>query len=879
MRLFAAVCFWIFLLSLAPVASVRSQTASIPPSEAAAATELPLRAWGPYSRAHIGPCCLISRLPEQVFAFPVVIGQRRNEIVWRESKTANGKTRLRPEKVVLERRAMGLSPVQAAGDDRPAAGIDANKNRRARMVEADADGLLWSARLSFAPVALAQDVAAANDENGKPIPSAGWSAGEAVVDYLPAFADPSADGLLVRVTLTNRATEPQTYFVDLLGGIDEPGAAFRPQDLTVLAASENSAAIVRHARCEAVFALGANATPYHRRLYRVSDAYFLPAGAVTQRDASGVVLPPGLLSPAAAGNGPADDSEAGRRHEHRPKPQKEERDEKPPALGNADTAPSTPDSPLWGLTRLDDIPVAPGETVTLFFCVGVGKDEQTSQDSARTLLGLAEDTMPSGTLRPGVVTKAREAHHAARFTSGDAAIDRLMAQSLANVPLFDWRRVGVPTRQDRPGRPGGVYQPEEGGLIALAWAFYRPDFAAAQMNAWFLTNRSADAPIAQPRAMPPTNLFALWELFQRTHNREMLARFYPYARRRYRELLAAGRVKADDWLFAWPATGPNGAADPTPAPAGTGQEKPHVYAPDYSAYVIRAAKILRLMAEQTRQPAGEISGYEHDGAEAARALNTTLWDSTRRLYLSKAASSANAASTEASAADAPGTSSGLLPLLAGADALAPEQRAALLKMLVDPASFRSRAGLRSASKAQSGYRAEAAGQGAVAFEGNWLLWKALLDLGEADTAHKLAEGVLNGYRAAQTASDTCPEWLDGDTGAAGGAADYSGSACALVPLYSAYHVPGTLSTGWDINLLDTHYDGPSDTLHAVFRALNATTPGALICVLGKPNGRYTLSGALTGPVTADADGVVTLTAPHDTTTQSLDITPTRETGK
>jgi hypothetical protein len=40
--------------------------------------------------------------------------------------------------------------------------------------------------------------------------------------------------------------------------------------------------------------------------------------------------------------------------------------------------------------------------------------------------------------------------------------------------------------QGGTGWPGGSYDPGVGGWMALGWSVYRPDWAAAQLNAWFI---------------------------------------------------------------------------------------------------------------------------------------------------------------------------------------------------------------------------------------------------------------------------------------------------------------------------------------------------------------------------------------------------------
>ncbi len=806
-------------------------------------TELPSGAWGPYARVHAGPCYLADRLLAQLFTFPIVIGQRREELILKQSRTEDGKTLLRPERAILERRAMGLSPIQATADDREK-DDQALLNRRARAQEADAEGLLWSAQIPFLPAGMAQEVVAPPDADPQHKGPADWGAGLATVECFPAFADPAADGLLVRVTLTNRSSAPQTYYVDLLGGMGLIAPQFVTADLTVEPGDKkDDGVVVQHSKCPTVFALAADASRYADshfalRYYRVSDAYFAPEGATTRRDPAGIVLPAGLLSsPSGVAAAPKDKGR--KKNQHDPFP--------------PDTEPDT--SGQWGLTRIDDIALAPGESITLFLCVGVGKDKDAARDSAQTLLSLADDAVIMGQPRVGAYTGAQSSHSKERFNSGDTALDHLMAQALTNVPFVAFRRIGVPSREDRPGRMGGSYQAAEGGNIALGWTAYRPDWAAAQLNAWFLTRSDPDAPLSNLRAVPPTNLFALWELYQRTHDRVLLENFYPFARRRYRELLAAGRPNDTTWLFSWSSAIPGG-------------HSPQIYAPDYSAYVIRAAKILRRIADALGQHAADVQSYDKDIAEATRALNTTLWDAGRVLYVPKAADPADAAKAAALA-----SLTDLLPLIAGVETVSPERRAALLRTLTDPAAFWSEAGLRSVSKADPTYRSTARNGGAIAFGLNWMLWKALLDCGETATAHKLADALLSAYHKAQDTAGFCPEWLDGDTGAAGGVTDYSGDACVLLALYAAYHRPGTISTDWDTMLLDSRYDAAADTLHLVFRSPAPSGNSVVLCVLGKPNGSYRLTGAMTGSVTADAGGVLTLTPPTDSTTRQLDIVP------
>src|SRR5207249_3901333 len=87
------------------------------------------------------------------------------------------------------------------------------------------------------------------------------------------------------------------------------------------------------------------------------------------------------------------------------------------------------------------------------------------------------------------------------------------------------------------------------------------------------------------------------------------------------------------------------------------------YAPDYSAYVIRAARIMRFLAEEARRPPEEVQEFEQDALKATEALNQKLWNAGRHRFLPAPAMDGDADPIHADALDS------LLPLMAGQSAL------------------------------------------------------------------------------------------------------------------------------------------------------------------------------------------------------------------
>jgi hypothetical protein len=531
-----------------------------------------------------------------------------------------------------------------------------------------------------------------------------------------------------------------------------------------------------------------------------------------------------------------------------------DRGKSPPAgLLSADTPLDTKRN-RWGLTRADDIQVAAGGRVVVWLCVGVGKDGDSAVTSARTLLNSVDDT-PAGAKKPrvGAYTLAREEHAKARYSSGNDAIDRLMSQTLINTPCIVSRRIGVPSRSalDFSG-----YTPAMGGFTALGWEGYRPDWSAAQLNVWFSTLSKPDGPILARHALPSSDLFAALELAHEAGTAAVMKEIWPFAEHRYKELLAGCRVSEGSWLFAWPQIGQDGKAT-LPADA--------LADPECTAWVAATAHLLgitQLLA------GGAANKYEfmNDWKQTVEALNRDLWTGGSTYAPRTVSGIKSGAKVHDS-----GSLTSLMPLMAGPNALTAERRAALLKQLTDPDGFWSPAGLRSLSKRAARYNAGDRTNGGVEYGANWLIWRGLIELGEIETANRLAANLVNGYIKAAQDSGAQPQYLNGDTGAACGAMDWAGDAGCILWLFRAYHTAGTVTGDSAVDIQDHHYDVAGDSLRVIYQSLTGEAGSVLQCVMGAPGRAYTITGDVKSTVTADATGVVVVRVPGSGAIQQIDI--------
>ncbi len=777
-------------------------------------SELPSSPWGAIAQGHLAPCFLLDRTQSSRFTFPLIIGQRRVEQVVR-------KQGLERTWQVYERRSIGLSPLNTDNDDSPVTEADRLRNRRTTPVSASAKGVYWEAKIPFLP---------ANPPEGKRGSEPFWGEGEATVITIPANAEPSAEGLILVITLTNRSLARQTWFVELLGGIAATPNGLAPDQLKIEKDANTGLPVLRHEKSPVVFALAGRATASVLAGYVVKSAFLSDPALHSQRDSDGQIKP---------------------------------------AVIRTEDAPKTNLSD-WGLLRSEGILLAPGEKRTITLCIGAGRDSDEAKDSATTLLGLVDDVLPNGKAIEGggLLSQAQKAlEREVALRGGSPVFEGLVAQSLTNVVQTDLRRVGVSSRDTGLGTEEGAYHPAIGGLIALGWSVVRPEWAASQINAHLLTQLDANRPLTNPIAVAPTNLFALWELYQATRDRGLLERAYPSAKHRYQELLSAGRSTTNEGLFSWSSASQQNQALMTRPLAIGGISKS--FAPEYSAYVIRSAKTLLKIAEALSLPEEERKIYQTEIEVVTRTLNTQLWDAQRGTFTPKS-------NGQPLTLEEPDSIATLIPLVVGADSITTERRSALLKALTNPELFWSSYGLRSLSKSSFAYRPAVAGKGGVHYGVNWLIWKALLDIGEAETANRLAQNLLNGYAQAHNLSGGYPEWLNGDTGAPQGANDYSGDACVLWLLQRSYHSVGTISAGWDTTLISPYYDKAQDKARCAFRVYEASGSGVLLCVMGKPKANYRLTGAVSGVQTSDENGVVVVHLPKDTALQTLEVSPTTE---
>jgi hypothetical protein len=162
---------------------------------------------------------------------------------------------------------------------------------------------------------------------------------------------------------------------------------------------------------------------------------------------------------------------------------------------------------------------------------------------------------------------------------------------------------------------------------------------------------------------------------------------------------------------------------------------------------------------------------------------------------------------------------GVYPLVAGI--CTPEQRRRLLDHLFDPACLWTPAGLGTVDQGAAYYQSDGYWNGSVWFPHQWVLWKTLLDLGEAERAWQVARTALDIWARNTDATWNCYEHIHAANGTGAGCPHFSGLSCPVLDWYDAVAIPGRLTTGFDGLILAQTWTPPRDGVDAELRFVHA----------------------------------------------------------
>lgn len=544
------------------------------------------------------------------------------------------------------------------------------------------------------------------------------------------------------------------------------------------------------------------------------------------------------------------------------------------------------------------LPARSSRTIHGLICEGTPEEvaEQLAEfgrTSSRQLQRFAEDGR-------GEVFDPRPS---VRVTSGREKLlgsqRRMAATVLTNVvyPIYMRRQY---VRHFAPGRWWDSLYTWDSGMIGLGLTEVDPASAEDCLGAYLTGPGDPHSAFLHHGTTVPTQQYLAAELLSR-QGRGRFAHWYPGLREQYRFLAGEhpeSRTRMPTGLlnpFAYFYN--SGGWDDYPAQAATHRRglAESVCPMVTTSHVIRVAKLLLLAtaevadtpdvseAEAERplsMPSGvggvtwpealqdDVAGYAEDIARMSSAVQQ-CWDPDAG-YFGYARHTSD------------GTFAGLLrdddgvnlnmgldgvyPLVAGA--CAPSHIEALLEKLFDPDHLWTDIGLSTVDRSAPYFDLNGYWNGQVWVAHQWFLFKAMLDLGRAELAQRIADSVLKVWAAESERTYNTWEHFSIATGRGNGWHQFGGLSAPVLKLFAAYHRSGRITTGFDTRVLHSSSDEAGTRMRAELLSLPAATGEASAVVALAPGYRY--EAFIDGePVDVDEpeEGVVHLTWPSPCTTE------------
>lgn len=359
-------------------------------------------------------------------------------------------------------------------------------------------------------------------------------------------------------------------------------------------------------------------------------------------------------------------------------------------------------------------------------------------------------------------------------------------------------------RHFTPGKNWNSLYTWDSGFISWALACLDEDKAFETIRA-YTTAPGSEIPFIHHGTPLPTQFFAFEEWLSKTSDMEKAAFLYPRLKQYYdyfaghdsrsNTMMASGFVRTWD---LWYSTG--GWDDYPPQHWLRSHEDlyPSVAPTVSTAFYIRAAKILRMAAEILGKKA-DVKQYDADIKKMSSAVVNYAWDPEAKYFSYVTHNETGTPDGFLKAADGSNFNKGLdgtSPLAAGI--CTNEQKQALLDNLFSADKLWTPYGISTVDQSASYYSPAGYWNGSVWMPHQFVLWKAMLDMGLPERARQIAFTALDVWKKETALTYESFEHFIIASGRGAGWHNFSGLSSPMVNWFYAYFKPGTVTTGFDV---------------------------------------------------------------------------------
>ena len=391
------------------------------------------------------------------------------------------------------------------------------------------------------------------------------------------------------------------------------------------------------------------------------------------------------------------------------------------------------------------------------------------------------------------------------------SIERMQATLSTNVvyPVYTQKEY---IRHSAPGRWWDCLYTWDSGFIGLGQLQFDTKRAVENLNA-YVQEPGAQSAFIHHGSTVPVQHYLFSELWNKTQSKEVLEYFYPRLKQ-YHEFLA-GRLGSSttkslksNMLKTWDYFYNSGGWDDYPPQKYTHDKKLEdtVSPVINTAQAIRTAKILKMTAQYLGKE-DDVAAFDDDINTFTKAIQTNSWDEDSGYFGYVVHDNEGKPNDILKYGNEVNYNMGLdgaYPLVAGI--CTPQQKQQLINYLKSDKHIWSVAGLSAVDQSAPYYRIDGYWNGTVWMSHQWFFWKAMLDLGEADFAFKIARTALDVWKREVEASYNCMEHFLIKTGRGAGWHEFGGLSAPVVVWYSAYFCPGNFTAGFDTWIENKSFD-------------------------------------------------------------------------
>ncbi|WP_316814123.1 MGH1-like glycoside hydrolase domain-containing protein [Pedobacter heparinus] len=440
-------------------------------------------------------------------------------------------------------------------------------------------------------------------------------------------------------------------------------------------------------------------------------------------------------------------------------------------------------------------------------------------------------------------------------------------------------------RHFTPGKWYNSLYTWDSGFIAVGLNEISADLAAECINVYTTPEGDRNAFI-QHGTPYPVQIYAFFDLWNKTQSKDALAYFYPRLKKYYEFM--AGRYGSSttrrlksNMLTSWDYFYNSGGWDDYPPQVTVHEQKltKTVAAVANNSYSIRIAKMLRMAASALKKEE-DVLAYDKDIKLFTDALQKYSWNDTAG-YFSYVVHDDQGNPTghfkdPLSGKDHNMGLDGAYPLLAGI--CTPEQEEKLIEKIFSPQHMWTPSGICVVDQSAPYFKPVGYWNGSVWMPHQWFVWKAMLDLGRTDLARKIALKALDIFKNEVDNSYATFEYFSAKTGRGAGWHQFGGLSAPVLSWFSAYFKPGTVTAGFEIWIKDQTFN-PEQSEYKASLSLDQATAARQRSLLVCMNPAYKYQVRLNGK-NIDADspypGLLQITLPASNKDVSLNIIPLKE---